>query len=125
MILNKKGTSIKVPFFVILAKINPMVELVKDYASKRLDLLKMEATEKSSLTAGALTFLVMTSVAAIFFIILLNIGLGLWIGSLLGNYAYGILIMAGFYFLMLLIIILARNSIKNSIANKIIKALNQ
>lgn len=102
-----------------------MVELVKDYASKRLDLLKMEATEKSSLTAGALTFLVIASVAAIFFIILLNIGLGLWIGSLLGNYAYGILIMAGFYFLMLLIIILARNSIKNSIANKIIKALNQ
>ena len=101
-----------------------MVELVKDYASKKIDLLKMEATEKSSLTVGALTFIILASVAAIFFIILLNIGLGLWIGDLIGNYAYGVLIMAGFYFLLLLIIFIARKSIKNSIANKIIKALN-
>ena len=101
-----------------------MLDLVKEYASKRMDLLKMEATEKSSLTAGTITYLAIAAVAALFFIILLNIGLGLLIGFYLGNYTYGLLIMAGFYLLILIIVLLARNSIKNGIANKIIKAIN-
>lgn len=101
-----------------------MLDLVKEYASKRLDLLKMEATEKSSITAGTLAILIMVAVAGFFFIILLNFGLGFLIGSYLGNYAYGLLIMSGLYLLILLIVILARKSIKNSIANKIIKSLN-
>lgn len=101
-----------------------MIDIVKQYASKRLDLLKMEATEKSSVGAGTATFVILASIAALFFVFLLNIGLGLWIGSLLGNYAYGILIMAGVYLLILVIIVLARKSITNNIANRIIKAIN-
>ncbi len=101
-----------------------MLDLVKEYAEKRLDLLKMEATEKSSVTAGTFTFLAIAVVAGLFFLILFNIGLGLLIGSYLGNYAYGLLIMAGFYLLIILIVFLARNSIKNAVANKIIQSLN-
>ena len=101
-----------------------MIDVLKDYATKRVDLLKMEATEKGSVTAGTVTILVLFSVAALFFIILLNIGLGLLIGYYLGNYAYGILIMAGFYLLLMIIFFLAKNSIKNGVANKIIKSLN-
>lgn len=101
-----------------------MLDLVKDYAGKRLDLLKMEATEKSSVTAGTLTYLSVALVAALFFIALLNVGLAFLIGHYLGNYGYGFLIMAGFYLLILLIVLLLRKTIKNSIANMIIKALN-
>ncbi|UFK97877.1 phage holin family protein [Kaistella faecalis] len=101
-----------------------MLDLVKEYAEKRLDLLKMEATEKSSVTAGTFTFLAIAVVAGLFFLILFNIGLGLLIGSYLGNYAYGLLIMAGFYLLIILIVFLVRNSIKNAVANKIIQSLN-
>lgn len=101
-----------------------MLEILKEYAAKKVDLLKMEATEKTSITAGTFTYIILAVVAALFFIILLNIGLGLLIGYYLGNYAYGILIMAGFYLLLMIIILLARNSIKNLIANKIIKSVN-
>ncbi len=101
-----------------------MLDLVKDYAGKRLDLLKMEATEKSSVTAGTLTYLSVALVAALFFIALLNVGLAFLIGHYLGNYGYGFLIMAGFYLLILIIVLLLRKTIKNSIANMIIKALN-
>ena len=101
-----------------------MLDLVKEYAAKRLDLLKMEATEKSSVTAGTFTFLAIAAVAGLFFLVLFNIGLGLLIGSYLGNYAYGLLLMAGFYLLILLIVFLTRNSIKNAVANKIIQSLN-
>ena len=84
----------------------------------------MEATEKSSVTVGTLTYLLIAAVAALFFIILFNIGLGLLIGSWLGNYAYGILIMAGLYLLIIVITFAARNAIKIKVANKIINFIN-
>lgn len=101
-----------------------MVEIIKEYASKRIDLLKMEVTEKSSVTAGIITFIVLLSIAAIFFIILLNVGLGLLIGYWLGNYAYGMLIMAGIYLLIIIILFVARKSLQNTVADKIIKLIN-
>lgn len=101
-----------------------MVEIVKEFASKKLDLLKMEVTEKSSVTAGLITFISLFAIAALFFIILFNIGLGLLIGYWLGNYAYGILIMAGFYLLIIAILFLSRKSIQNTVADKIIKLIN-
>ena len=101
-----------------------MIDIVKEYASKRLDLLKMEATEKSSVGAGTAIFIVLASIAFLFFIFLLNIGLGLLIGAYLDNYAYGVLIMAGVYMVILIIVILARKSITNNVANRIIKAIN-
>lgn len=101
-----------------------MIDLVKQYASKRLELLKMEATEKSSLGAGTLTFLILASISGLFFLILFNIGIGLWIGSLLGNYGYGVLIVAGFYLLLLALVLAFRKSITNKVANKIIALIN-
>ena len=101
-----------------------MVEIIKEYASKRIDLLKMEVTEKSSVTAGIITFIVLLSIAAIFFIILLNVGIGLLIGYWLGNYAYGMLIMAGIYLLIIIILFIARKSLQNTVADKIIKLIN-
>lgn len=101
-----------------------MVDIIKEFASKKIDLLKMEATEKSSVTVGTLTYIVIAAVAALFFIILFNIGLGLLIGSWLGNYAYGILIMAALYLLIIVITFAARNAIKNKVANKIINFIN-
>lgn len=101
-----------------------MLDLIKEYASKRLELLKMEATEKSSVTAGTITYLSIAAVAGLFFIILFNVGLGLLIGSWIGNYGYGLLIMAGVYLLIMIIAYAARKSIKTKVANKIVKSLN-
>lgn len=101
-----------------------MLDILKDYATKKADLLKLEATEKTVLVAGTATYLAVAAVATIFFLILLNIGLGLLIGFYLHNYAYGVLIMAGLYLLVIIITLLARNAIKNMVANKIIKLLN-
>lgn len=101
-----------------------MLNLVKDYAGKRLELLKMEATEKSSVIAGTTTYLVLIAVLALFFIILLNIGLGFLIGTWVDNYGLGFLILAGFYLLLILVIFLTRKAIKDKVANKIIKSIS-
>ena len=74
-----------------------MLDLLKDYALKRVDLLKMEATEKGVLTVSTIILSVVMAVFALFFLILLNIGIALLIGSALDSNAYGFLIVAGFY----------------------------
>ena len=101
-----------------------MLDILKDYASKRADLLKMEATEKGVVTAGTLALIILLFVFAIFFLILFNIGVGVLIGSYIGNYAYGFLLVAAFYFLVFIIMIISGKSIKNMIANKLLKTLN-
>ncbi len=101
-----------------------MLDLVKDYALKRVDLLKMEATEKGVLTAGIATVISLIALFFVFFLILLNIGVAFLIGHALENDAYGFLIVAGFYLLMMGLMVLLMKPIKNMVANKLIKLLN-
>ncbi len=102
-----------------------MIEILKQYLGKRWDLIKLEATEKGSKVSGLLVIYGLIAILGFFFIILLNVGLALLIGYWIGNYAYGVLILAGIYLLLILILFLARKSIKKSIANKIIKSIYQ
>ncbi|WP_304342691.1 phage holin family protein [Chryseobacterium koreense] len=101
-----------------------MLHLIKDYAIKRADLLKMEVTEKSVTLIGALAFLVLAAFSALFFVILLLFGIGFLIGEYLDNYGYGILIVAAFYLLVLLVLFWQRKSIKEKVANKILESLD-
>lgn len=101
-----------------------MIDLLKRYAGNRFELLKMEATEKGSLAAGSVTVYAAVAFFGFFFFILFNIGLGLWIGSLLGNYGYGVLIVSAFYLLVTIILLMSKKSIRDGVANKIIKSLN-
>ncbi|MBW7674472.1 phage holin family protein [Chryseobacterium chendengshani] len=101
-----------------------MIETIKEYASKRIDLLKIEATEKSSISAGVVAYLVTLLVAFAFFIILFNFGLAFFIGKLLNNTSYGFLIVAAFYLLIMIIVITFKKRIVNMVANKVIEFLN-
>ncbi len=101
-----------------------MIELIKEYTEKRLDLLKLEVTEKSSLTAGKLLYIGSAVIAILSFIFLFNIGIGFLIGSLLGNYAYGLLIVALVYLISFFAILHYRKKIKDSFANWFIKLIN-
>lgn len=101
-----------------------MIETIKEYASKRIDLLKIEVTEKSSLSAGIITYLVVLLTAFVFFIILFNFGVAFLIGKALDNTAYGFLIVAAFYLVVMIFIVAFKSTIVNSIADKVIKFLN-
>ncbi len=101
-----------------------MIETIKEYASKRIDLLKIQVTEKSSISAGVIAYLVILLVAFAFFIILFNFGLAFFIGKLLNNTSYGFLIVAAFYLLITLIVVSFKKRIVNIIANKVIEFLN-
>ncbi|RKE79143.1 hypothetical protein [Epilithonimonas arachidiradicis] len=100
-----------------------MIDIIKDYTTKRLDLLKLQFTEKSSLSAGIIAFISIVLIAFSFFIILFNFGIAFLIGESLGNMSYGFLIVAGFYFLLMIIVIFLKKKIVNSIANQVIEFL--
>jgi len=68
-----------------------MVELLKEYANKRIDLIKLQLTEKSSLSAGIVTFIATMVTIFTFFIILFNFGIAYLVGDLLNNVSYGFL----------------------------------
>ena len=102
-----------------------MLDLLKEYAYKRADLLKLEATEKAVTLIGTIAVIVLALFSALFFIILLLFGIAFLIGAYLQNYGYGLLIVAGFYLLVMLILFVQRNAIKNYIANKIIESIEE
>lgn len=102
-----------------------MLDLLKDYASKKAKLLKLEATEKTAITAGTTTYLVIAAIVLLFFIVLFNIGLGFLLATFVESYALGFMIVAGIYLLLFVIVLLSKNSIKNNIANKIIEFINE
>lgn len=101
-----------------------MIEILKDFISKKLELLKMEATEKTVIIFSFFAFLSIITIVFLLFVLLVNIGLGLWIGNFIGNYAYGILIMAAFYLIIIVITFLSKKIIKRKVANFILQFLN-
>lgn len=100
-----------------------MFEIVKDYITKYLELLKLEIAEKSSLSAGIVAFLSILIIMFTFFIILFNFGIAFLIGHLLHNTSYGFLIVAGFYFLMMIAVFLLKKKIVQAVANQVIDFL--
>ena len=100
-----------------------MIDIIKDYTTKRLDLIKIQFTEKSSLSAGIIAFLSIVIIAFSFFIILFNFGIAFLIGESLGNMSYGFLIVAGFYFVVMIAVFLLKKAIVKAVANQVIEFL--
>ena len=98
-----------------------MINLIKEYFEKRIELIKLDATEKTLKVIGAAVPFIIVIVLLVFFLFLLNVGIGFLIGNALENYGYGFLILAAFYLLVILLAYLFRNNIKTLIVNKAIK----
>ena len=99
-----------------------MIDLIKEYASKRADLLHLEATAKSVTILGTVIYMILILFSALFFIQLFLFGLAFLIGSYLNNYGYGLLIVAGLFLIALIVVLKNREKIKNTLANKILES---
>jgi hypothetical protein len=101
--------------------IETLIERVKNYVETSVDLLKLKAIDKSmSFLSVLITYLVVLLTLS-FFLILLNIGLSLLIGELLGKSYYGFFIMAGVNAIIGLILIKNKHWIKTPLTNSIVK----
>ena len=103
--------------------IEPLLEKVEAYGKTSFELLKLKALAKTADVSSSLISRMLFILFLSFFLLTLNIAAALWIGDLLGKNYYGFLIVAGFYALASVILLIVHAALKTRLNNTIIKQL--
>jgi hypothetical protein len=106
--------------------IEMLFEKAEDYGKTSIELLKLNAIDKSADVVSSIATKLAIAVVAVMFISIINIGLSLWIGELLGKLYYGFFVVAGFYGVLAMILYTYRSElittpISNSLIIKMLK----
>ncbi|HXD91649.1 MAG TPA: hypothetical protein VNX01_00470 [Bacteroidia bacterium] len=101
-----------------------LFEKAADYIETKFNLLKLQTVDKAADVISSLICILVIVLIFLVFFFTINIGLALWIGTLLGKAYYGFFIISAFYVILGSIIYLLKNKlIKTGISNLIIKKL--
>lgn len=104
--------------------IESLWDRASDYIDTRTQLFKLKAIDKASGFVSAMVTKIILVTFICMFLILLNIGLALWIGVMMGDLYWGFFIVGGFYGLLTFIFYLCRHQlIKGPVNDAIIKNL--
>lgn len=104
--------------------IEDLFEKTEEYIKTNVHLIKLKAVDKAAGVVGSLVAKVAVIVLGFFFLMMINFGIAMWLGEVLGKMHYGFMIVAGFYALLTLIVYLLRDSIiKTPISNSIISQM--
>ena len=103
--------------------IEPLLEKVEAYGKTSFELFKLKALAKTADVSSSLISRMLFILFLSFFLLTLNIAAALWIGDLLGKNYYGFLIVAGFYALASVILLIVHAALKTRVNNTIIKQL--
>ncbi len=77
--------------------IESLIEKGEQYGKTTLELLKLKTLDKSADVASNLVSWLIVVIFAVLFFLILNIGVALWLGELLGKSYYGFFVVSGFY----------------------------
>ena len=104
--------------------IGSLFEQAGDYLETRLDLLRLQAINKSSEVTSSIVSRIVILLILILAVFLANIGIAIWIGEALDMLFLGFLIVAAFYALLASMIHVFRKAwIKDPITNVLIKKM--
>jgi len=102
--------------------IESLIEKGEQYGKTTLELLKLKTLDKSADVASNLVSWLIVIIFVVLFFLILNIGVALWLGELLGKSYYGFFVVSGFYALLALIFVIFRKQlIKDPLNNSIVK----
>ncbi|MFT3909793.1 MAG: hypothetical protein QM737_10240 [Ferruginibacter sp.] len=87
----------------VTENIESLFETIKDYGQTNVDLVKLKAADRISDIVSSLVANFFVLIALSMFIVILNIGIALLLGELLGKSYYGFFVLAGFYLIVGLI----------------------
>ena len=90
--------------------IEMLFEKAEDYTRTTVELAKLNAIDKSADVLSSLLSRLTVIIVVAMFSLLINIGLSIWIGELLGKTYYGYFAIAGAYIILAIII----NSFKDA-----------
>ena len=101
--------------------IESLVEKAEAYGKTSINLIKLKAVDTSADVASSMMANIGVLTVFILFIVILSVGAALWIGDALGKASYGFFIVAGFYALLTLVLLLFKKQlIKEPLNNSII-----
>lgn len=89
-------------------KIEEITDGIKRYINTNIEIIKLETTERASVAGSTLISNVIIGAMIFLTITIISIGLGFLFSELLGNTYGGFLIIAGFYLLLTIIVIVFR-----------------
>lgn len=106
------------------ASIETLFERAEDYTRTSAELVKLNAIDKSADVLSSLLSRLTVAIFAVMFVLLLNIGLSLWIGELIGKPYLGFFLVSSLYLVMSIILYSFKDPwIKIPISNFIITKL--
>ncbi len=105
-------------------KTEQLTDSLKKYLNTNLELIKLQTTERSSVIFSSLISRLFVGLAGVSFVFFLSLGMGFYLNTFFENFHTGFAIVAGFYFLLCLILILIRKKfVEAPIRDKIIRTV--
>lgn len=105
-----------------LNSVESLWEKTHGYLEARIELVKMKTAGKAAEMGAAITARVIIGIVLLMMIIVLNTGIAMWLGEILGKMYYGFFALAGFYLVLAIILIACRASIiKKPVSNILIR----
>jgi hypothetical protein len=99
---------------------------LQQYIQQRILLLRLQATDKVSRIASTIITSVLIIVVGLFLLVFASITAGLWLASITGSLIAGFGIVALFYFVVFLfIIIFLKKMLQNLFINKLIRLFHK
>lgn len=101
--------------------IEDLFEKTEEYIKTNIELAKAKAAGKLGDIAGSIVTQVAVALFGYLFLLMLSVGIAIWIGDLLEKMHLGFMIVAAFYAVLTIIVLVFKKSlIKNPIGNAIL-----
>lgn len=108
----------------IATNIEELYNKAEKYSKTSIDLIKLNAIDKTSDVISSLAVVISISLIVAMFTLFINIGISLYIGKLLHDYYLGFIIVSGFYIILGIVVYLFRKTlIKTPLDNLIVLKL--
>ena len=95
----------------------------EEYLHDRIWLLKLQTGEKAARVTAALFLVIVTGLLVFFVLLFLSIMAGFYFASITNSLFAGFSMVAGFYVLLLLLLVLSRKKIERRIINTVIRII--
>ncbi len=106
--------------------IEPLFLKAEQYGKTTIEIIKLKTIDKTAGYVSTIVSRLFVTLCVFMFLLIVNIGLSLWIGDLLGKVWFGFFCVAGFYAVLgLVLYFFFHESIKRRVSKSIlIQALN-
>jgi len=110
----------------IATPIETLFEKAEDYSKTSLELFKLTAIDKSADVVSSLAVQFAIFMVGAVFTLVVNIGIAMWLGELLGKPYYGFFVVAIFYIVVIALLYIFRHEwIKTPVSNSIITQMTK